>query len=114
MNSKKAYHFKLAMLVIAVSIFVFAAAFFTADHSTTGFVVSQESANLPKSNPILINSAKDLSSLSSGNYYIDKNANVLWIDDESRPVVAKLTTYNEDELDRTVYVSIEGEVFFVR
>jgi len=40
--------------------------------------------------------------------------NVQWMDDSSRPVIAKLVSYNENELDRSVYVSIEGEVFFVR
>ena len=112
--NNKAYHFKVALWAIAISILVFSAAFFTEDKNATGFIVSDDSVELPKANPILLNNANSLSQLSPGNYYIDMKGNVQWMDDSSRPVIAKLVSYNENELDRSVYVSIEGEVFFVR
>jgi hypothetical protein len=113
--NRKGNHFKAALIAIVIAIFVFSAAFFTENQEATGLVVAEDSeASAPRADPILLNNANSMASLSRGNYYIDARGNIQWTDDSSRPVVAKLQNYNENELDRSVYVSIEGEVFFVR
>ena len=100
---KKGEYFPTAVLVILVIIILFITAFFTESRKTGMMIYGDGLSEIGMS---------DLASLSEGNYYIDNQGIIHWIDDSSRPAVAKIRPIREINTDRYLYVSDEGLVFY--
>ena len=100
-------------MILSISISLFA--FITEENKITGLVVAEDSKEIQISQPILIefNDVNSLSTLSAGNYYIDENGIVYWIDDETKPAIAKVSYVNESQKNRHIYIDNEGRVGYV-
>lgn len=108
-NKKHKDHFQYALIAIIVSITVALIAFKTADNSITAFAVSNfdktPSLNLPE-----FKDFNSLQSLAAGNYYVDSDGIVYWIDDASNPVVAKVKNLDDSQKNRQIYIDGNGNI----
>lgn len=113
-KSKKAEHFSFALLVIVLSIAVVSLAFLSEDRSLTGFVAYEEQELvIVKPDLIAFDNVNSLRTLSAGNYYIDGNGVVYWIDDESKPAVAKVSSIAESQENRKIHIDNEGNIGYL-
>ena len=103
-------HFKTALIAIFLSIAVSLIAFLSEGSKITGFAASD--SNYAVINPSLIEfkDVNSLGSLAPGNYYIDDKGVVYWIDDESRPPIAKVYYVTEAQKNRQIYIDNSGNV----
>lgn len=113
-QNKRAEHFNSALLVVVISIAVASVAFLTEDKNTTGFVVSEEqSLVIEKPNLMIFDNVDSLKTLSAGDYYIDGNGIVYWIEDESMPAIAKVSSVSEVQKNRKIHIDNEGRVGYL-
>ena len=54
-----------------------------------------------------------MSTLAPGNYFIDDDGIVYWIDDESRPAIAIVKYHDEIQENRHIYIDDEGRIGYV-
>ena len=112
-KNKRGEHFQFALIAIFLSIFISIVAFMTEDNKITGFAISSPSYEASNSNIKNFNNMDDLRSLSKGNYYIDGGGIIYWLDDESRPAIAKVAYIRDDNKNRQVYIDNEGNIGYV-
>ncbi len=116
LKNKRAEHFQNAMAVILLAISISIVAFATGN-KITGFAVEdgQQAPNQDVFVPSLkeFNSVNDLSTLSAGNYYIDGDGIVYWLDDDSRPSVAKVNNAADNQKYRQIYIDADGNIGYV-
>ena len=117
-KNKRGEHFNIALIVIFISIVVSLFAFMGAGNSNqiTGFAVS-DSGNSPThtQQPELLqfSSVTSLGSLSSGAYFIDAGGVVYWLDDSSRPAVAKVIHLSDSQKNREIYIDNDGNIGYL-
>jgi len=115
-RNKSGEKFGFGLLIVLLSISVSLFAFISEENKVTGFVVAEENQKIVQiQQPILLefNDVNSLSTLSAGNYYIDENGVVYWIDDESKPAIAKVTFFEESQKNRRIYIDDEGRIGYV-
>lgn len=97
----------IALILVSVAIFMFA---FISEDSITGLVVTE-----PKAEQSLIEFANfdELSTLAAGNYYVDSDGIVYWLDDESKPAIAKASYVDESQKNRHIYIDNQGRIGYV-
>jgi hypothetical protein len=120
LQNKKAGEFEIGMFVVAAAISISLFSFITEENSITGFAASslnnpdiESSALIESANLDEFNDVTSLSTLSAGNYYIDENGTVYWIDDESSPAVAKVSYLDESQKNRYIYIDREGRLGYI-
>jgi len=101
----------IIFLVVTVSLF----AFISEDSRITGFAaISTEPSIVVISNDLMeFNDFKSLQTLSAGNYYVDNEGIVYWIDDESMPAIAKVKSIDEIQKNRIIYIDAQGRIGYV-
>ena len=104
-------HFNSALIAVVVLMAIVSIAFMS-ENSFTGYVVSEEQVQIVQQVPELEN-FKSLETLSPGNYYVDNEGVVYWLDDESLPAVAKVRNINDDQRSRKIYIDNEGNVGYL-
>ena len=118
-ENKKGEGFGVGLVVIILSIALASIAFISEDHSEiTGFAISDDlndytDYNSAQTSLIELEDFNSLRSLAAGNYYIDEESIVYWIDDESKPAIAKVNFINEDIKNRQIYIDDEGNIGYV-
>ena len=112
-KNKRGEHFNFALVAISLSIFISIIAFMTEDSGVTGFVTASPTYDVADSNIRNFDNMDDLRSLSKGNYYIDGNGIVYWLDDESRPAIAKVAYIRDENRNRQVFIDNEGNIGYV-
>ena len=114
---KRGEHFNIALAVIFVSMAVSLLAFMSEDkNSVTGFATAEyASSDKPDAGPLLneFNNIRDLGSLAKGSYYIDNEGIVYWLDDSSKPAVAKLNYIQDAQKNRLIYIDGNGNIGYV-
>ncbi len=113
--------FSNGIFVILLSIAIPLFAFVTEDSKITGFVVSEDStdiiaANIDvviQDNLLVFNNVDSLSTLATGNYYVDDIGIVYWLDDESKPAIAKVNFIDESQKNRHIYIDAGGRVGYI-
>ena len=113
-KNKYGQHFNLALIVIFLSITISLIAFVSEDNKITGFVTSTDSSFVDAQPSY--NEYKDvdsLKSLASGNYYIDANGYVYWLDDGSRPVIGKVSFVDQIQKNRQIYIDNNGNIGYL-
>ena len=113
---KQKDHFNTALVVTFLAIFVSLIGFMSANNSTTGFVVSTHYNNTDaatQTNVKVFDNVKSLETLSPGNYYIDGQGYVYWMDDDSTPAVAKVTYIRDEQKNRRIYIDNNGNVGYL-
>ena len=121
MNNKKGEKFGFGLLVVVISIIISLFAFVSENNKTTGFAVLegneniavQENMQIIPANLIEFNSVNSLSTLAPGNYFIDDDGIVYWIDDDSRPAIAIVKSHDEIHENRNIYIDDEGRIGYV-
>ena len=117
-KNKRGEHFNIALIVILISIAVSLFAFKSEDNSSqvTGFAVS-DSVNpvTHTQQPELLqfSSVGSLSTLSPGSYYIDADGVVYWLDDSSKPAIAKVIHLSDSQKNREIYIDKDGNVGYL-
>ena len=101
-KGNKSNLFPTAVIVILVIIVLFVTAFFT-ESKLSGMAVYSGLEQIE---------ASELYEFAEGNYYIDDNWVVYWIDDSSKPAIAQLHSMRDAYSDRYFYVSDDGMVFY--
>ena len=118
-ENKKGEGFGVGLVVIILSIALASIAFISEDNSEiTGFAISDDlddytDYNSAQTSLIELEDFNSLRSLAAGNYYIDEESIVYWIDDESKPAIAKVNFINEDIKNRQIYIDDEGNIGYV-
>jgi hypothetical protein len=100
-------HFAAALLAVIISMTVFSLAFM-GGNGVTGYAVNEQSQ--VKYAVIEFNEFKDIATLSPGNYYVNNDGLVYWLDEPSLLVVAKVNNLDEFSKSRKVYVDKEGNI----
>ncbi|MBI2647504.1 hypothetical protein HYW99_03435 [Candidatus Woesearchaeota archaeon] len=111
-KNKRGENFRLGLFVIAISIVISALAFLTSSNITS-FVTSDTDTSTYTTNYLKEFTYVDsLSTLAPGNYYIDGDGIVYWLDDDSAPAIAKVTVVYESQKNRQIYVDKEGDISY--
>lgn len=100
----------LLIVLLAVSVSLFS--FITEENKITG-LAALESAQKNSQQTFGLRDFKDINSLASmaaGNYYIDENGIVYWMDDESMPAIGQLNNFDEILKNRSIYIDSEGRI----
>ncbi len=104
-------HLDKALIVILFAIAVSLYAFKTADNKITGFATFSSydaQASLKELNDI-----NSLRSLAPGSYYVDDNGIVYWLDDSTRPAVAKLNFISNIQINTQFFIDDNGNIEFI-
>ena len=118
LKNKKGEHFQNALVVVFAAIFISIVAFSTETGKITGFAVS-DSGNSVSSNAVSQNNLREysnineLGSLAPGSYYIDGDGIVYWLDDSSKPAVAKVDSARDNQKYRQIYIDDKGNIGYV-
>jgi len=113
-KSKKGESFQLAVFIVFLSIAVSMFAFISEENKITGFAAFENNQEINiQDNLIEFKNIKSLSTLAAGNYYIDGNGIVYWIDDESIPAIAKVDFVDENQKNQHIYIDNEGRIGYV-
>ena len=101
----------IVFLTMSISLF----AFITEENKITGLATysTEDNVNAMQSNLLEFNDFKSLSTLAAGNYYIDENGIVYWLDDSSKPAVAKTNHIDEIQKSKSIYIDADGNIGFV-
>lgn len=101
----------IVFLAMAISLF----AFISEKNKITGLVISEEvTQNVVKTSDLMdIKDINSLSSLATGNYYVDEKGVVYWTDDESRPAVGQLNNFDENLKNQEIYIDNYGRIGYV-
>ena len=112
-KSGERFGFGLFIIFLAMALSLFA--FISEDSRITGFAaISTEPSVVVISNVLTeFNDFKSLQTLSAGNYYVDNEGIVYWIDDESKPAIAKVKSIDEIQKNRVIYIDDEGRIGYV-
>lgn len=114
-KNKSGEKFSVGMFVILLSITISLFAFISEDSKITGFATASQDFEVYVKSAGLrdFKDVDALGSLAQGNYYIDSNGIVYWIDDESRPVIGQINIVEDTQKNRHIYVDKEGRVGYV-
>ena len=114
-KNKLGNHFRYALIVIFLSIAISMLAFITQDKGLVGFATINYNSNAvtTQSNLIEFKDVKSLGSLAAGKYYIDEHGVVFWMEDDSKPAIAKVDFIDESQKNRYIYVDKEGNVGYL-
>lgn len=112
-NSKDTEHFNFAIVVVLISVGVSLFAFMTEDNGLTGFAVSESSDSVEQSSLMQYSDINSLRSLAEGNYYIDSDGIVYWMDDSSKPAIAQVNSLEKSQKNRLVYIDREGRIGYI-
>lgn len=113
--SKKGERFEIGLLLVVISISISMFSFVTEENNFTGFAVAQQNQEIQASQPSLMefNDVKSLSTLSAGNYFIDGDGIVYFIDDETRFAMAKVNFADEVQKNKKIYIDAEGRIGYI-
>jgi len=109
-NNKRGEHFRAALTVISLSIAISLFAFMSEENKITGFATSTATYVTSQPNLIEFENVDALGSLAAGNYFIDGDGIVYWLDDSSKPAIAKVKNIDEIEKNRKIYIDNEGNI----
>ena len=117
-KNKRGEHFNIALMIVLVSIAVSLLAFKSENNSSqvTGFAVSDlvnPVAHVQQPELLQFSSVSSLSTLSSGSYFIDADGIVYWLDDSSRPAIARVVHLSDSQKNRAIYVDNDGNVGYL-
>ena len=116
LKNKKGEHFQYALAAIFLSIFVSLFAFVSESSKITGFAVSDSynaDNSVSQDNIREYKTINDLSSLAVGDYYIDGDGIVYWLDDVSKPAIGKVDNLEDSQKYRQIYVDASGDIGYV-
>jgi hypothetical protein len=112
-KNKRGGHFRAALTVILLSMTISILAFISEDDKITGFAVIEPSYIIAQPSLIEFGNVDALGSLAPGNYFIDEDGIVYWLDDSSKPAIAKVYQIDEIEKNRKIYIDNNGNIGYL-
>ena len=113
-KNKRGESFNSALIVILFSIAIFSIAFIGEDSDITGLVIGTEPNYIASQSALIqYNDVDSLGSLAAGNYYIDSDGVVYWLDDKSNPAIGKVNFVDEVQKNQHIYIDNEGNIGYV-
>lgn len=112
-KKKNGEHFRLALLLIFVSISVSILAFLSENNGITGQVTGTTLSQVASPDLIEFDSVSDLGTLAVGKYYIDGNGIVYWMEGNEMAKIAKIKYVDSSQKGRHVYIDFEGNVGYL-
>ncbi|HLC62598.1 MAG TPA: hypothetical protein VJI52_06285 [Candidatus Nanoarchaeia archaeon] len=112
---KEKDHFKSALVAVALVTFISLIGLMSGQNNLTGFVTST-SYNADAATQTNVREYQNVNSLqvlAPGNYYIDSQGYVYWMDDEVTPAVAKVTYVRDEQKNRKIYIDDQGNVGYL-
>ena len=112
--NRKGESFKFGLLVIGASILLSLLALTSRQNSITGY--AGYGANLQYqqvsqySNLRQFDSFDSIKSLAAGNYFIDGNGIIYWMDDETKPAIVRVNLLRDLQKNRYIYIDNEGKI----
>ena len=115
LKNKSGEKFSNGVLFIILSITISVLAFISETNKITGYVtLNKDLGNTAiKNNLIELKNIDSLKTFAIGNYYIDNDGIVYWLDDKSKPAIAKVNSIDEIHRNRHIYVDEEGRIGYV-
>ena len=113
---KKGENFSFGLFIVFSAMAISLLAFISEENKITGLAAledTQRAIHIIK--PILIefNDVDSLKSLAPGNYHIDEDGIVSWLDDDSNPIIAKVNFVEEAQKNRHIYIADSGRIGYV-
>ena len=101
----------IVFLAMAISLF----SFVSEENKITGLVIFEDVAqNIVRTSDLRdFKDVNSLSILAAGNYYINENGIVYWVDDESSPAVGQLNNFDENLKNQEIYIDNYGRIGYV-
>ena len=114
-ENKKGERFSFGLFIVSLSIIVTLFAFVTEENKITGFATLENNQEgiILQNNLLEFNDVNSLSTLSAGNYYIDYEGIVYWLDDESKPAIAHVKFVDEGQKNRAIYIDNQGRIGYL-
>ena len=114
-SNKKGEKFGIGLFIVFLAVSISLFAFITEENKITGFATleNNEEEVILQNNLMEFNDVNLLSTLAAGNYYIDSYGTVYWIDDNSKPAIAKVNFADESQKNRHIYIDDEGRIGYV-
>ena len=111
-KSGEKFGFGLALIVLSMAVSMLV--FISEGSKITGVAtLSQEDIFVKSADLRDFEDVDSLGRLAQGNYYIDNNGIVYWIDDESMPAIAKVKSIDEIQKNRIIYIDAQGRIGYV-
>ena len=101
------------VIIIMASIMLFMFAFISEGNKITGYSIASIDSDKITTNLIEFNDINSLSTLSVGNYYIDSDGIVYYLDDNLKLAIAKVIFVDEVNKNRHIYIDNEGRIGYV-
>jgi len=111
-KNKRGKHFSYALVLILLSIYFVMLGFLSENNTITGYVTSSDSETNQQTLPVF-EDISSLSALAQGNYYIDTEGTVFWLDDESKPAIARVNFVDDSEKNRKIYIDRDGNIGYL-
>ena len=105
-------HFQYAIIAVIMAIAISMIAFKTADNNITAFAVKNTDA-IEYQDLMVFEDINSMQSLAVGNYYVDRNGIVYWIDDSSMPEIARVVNLKDSQKNRQIYIDGNGNIGYV-
>ena len=114
-KNKIGENFGFGIFIVVFAIIISLFAFLSEENKITGLVIFEDVAqNIVKASDLMdIKDINLLGSLAAGNYYINENGIVYWVDDESRSAVGQLNNFDENIKNRNIYIDNYGRIGYV-
>ena len=114
-KNKKAEKFNSGIFVIFLAISISLIAFISEDNKITGFVTLSNIETTNTNQPYIkeYEDVKSLSSLAAGDYYIDDEGIVYYIDDELKLPMGKVKFIDDVQKDKHIYIDRNGNIGYV-
>ena len=120
LQNKSGQEFSSGVFIVILTISISLFAFISEGNNITGFATldNKEAGNTKEEISIIPNNLMEFNdiksiTLAAGNYYVDDEGIIYWIDDESRPPVARLKNIDEIQKNKNIYIDDEGRVGYV-
>lgn len=108
-KNKMGEKFSSGIAFVVLSMAIVMLAFMSEESQITGFVVSEnQDVQLME-----FENVNSLATLAAGNYYIGSDGIVYWLDDSSKPAIAKVKYLDESQMNRHIYIDDEGRIGYV-
>jgi len=112
-KNKRGESFEFGLTIVLLSIIITVFAFISENNNITGFAAISDATNhiepqLPEHKDV-----DSLASLAPGNYFIDGDGIVYWIDDEAWPAIAKVKLLDGAQKNRHIYIDARGNIGYV-
>jgi len=112
-NIKQKYKFEVGLLVVLLAISVSIVSFESEEYNAVGRAAeyaAQDAADVDFLSLPSYNDFESLKYLASGNYLVDDEGILYWLDDKSIPAVGIVLSFEPEQVNRPIYIDSLGRI----